>query len=57
MFFEKNENIEKFLIFRNFRKIFDLDFEIDFRSKIFNLFPWSFFKTAIESIGEANREG
>ena len=42
--FRENEKIEKILIFRNFRKFFDLDFEIDFRSKNFNLFPWSFFK-------------
>ena len=46
---------KKSWFFRIFRKFFDLDFEIDFRSKMFNHFPW-FFLTA-ESIGESSREG
>ena len=45
-FFEKfrkfrifNENPMKILIFQNFRKFFDQNFEIDFRSEIFDRFP------------------
>ena len=46
----------KILIFENFRKISDKNFKIDFRSKIFGLFPWIFFKSAVEFSGEFKNE-
>ena len=43
-FFGFSKNFKKILIFPKKSKKIDLNFKIDFRSKIFNLFPWSFFK-------------
>ena len=37
------ENPMKISIFENFRKFSDQNFKIDFRSKNFDLFPWTFF--------------
>ena len=39
---KKSKNLDFFENFEIFRKFFDLDFEIDFRSKNFNIFDWFF---------------